>query len=284
VHAFAAIGVLLAALVFAGASPAAGNSDVAALQVALRLQHLYPGPVDGMYGPVTADAIRKLEQRTGLTATGRLDARLRRALGSFGEPRLGSRLLGPGASGWDVAQFQFLLAWQGFPSGPFNGQYTERTARAVRLIQRSVGLAVDGVAGPATQAAVRRSAPRSPLHLAPPVSNPLTGFFGPREDRFHTGVDYAAATGTSVRAAAAGRVTFAGWHPGGWGFLVSVAHGKGVRSMSAHLLRVDVRVGERVAAGQMIGALGSSGNSTGPHLHFELRLRGAAVDPLPAFR
>ena len=76
----------------------------------------------------------------------------------------------------------------------------------------------------------------------------------------------------------------AGWHPGGWGFLVSITHGRGVRSMSAHLSRVDVKVGERVRAGQTIGAVGSSGNSTGPHLHFELRIRGAAFDPLTALR
>lgn len=283
-RASAAMGVLLAVLALSDTAAAAGKSDVAALQVGLRLQRLYAGPVDGLFGPMTAEGIRELEQRAGLAVTGRPTSRVRLAFGAFGQSELGSRVLSPGVAGWDVARFQFLLAWQGFPSGPFNGQYTERTVRAVRRFQQAKGMDVDGIAGPTTQSAVRHHAPASPLRLQSPVGNPLTGFFGPRDDRFHTGVDYAADTGTPVSAAGNGKVTYAGWHPGGWGFLVSIAHGRGVRSMSAHLSRVDVKVGERVRAGQPIGAVGSSGNSTGPHLHFEVRLRGAALDPLTALR
>jgi murein DD-endopeptidase MepM/ murein hydrolase activator NlpD len=77
-------------------------------------------------------------------------------------------------------------------------------------------------------------------------------------------------------------VTFAGWSAGGWGYLVAIAHSNGVRTLYAHLSRVSVRVGQRVAAGQRVGRVGASGYATGPHLHFEVRLRGAAVDPLPA--
>ncbi len=278
----AVLGVIAACLALVGPAFAVGNSDLAALQVGLRAQGLYSGPIDGLPGQFTASAIRALEQRSGLPVTGAPSAQLRAALGDYGKSRLGSRTLQAGMTGWDAAQFQFLLAWQGFPSGPFTSQCTDRTAAAVRRFQNSLGMDVDGVAGPATQAAVRRPAPRSPIDIAPPLTNPLTGFFGPREDRFHTGVDYAATAGTPVRAAAAGRVTYAGWHPAGWGFLVSIAHGHGVRSMSAHLSRIDVKVGQTVRVGQVIGAVGSSGNSTGPHLHFELRRRGAALDPLTA--
>lgn len=282
-HRFAAVGVLLLSMLVAtDSAPAAGDSNVAALQVRLRALNLYAGPIDGLQGNATAAAIRELERRARLPASGVFNDRLRAAVGEYGRSQLGSRILTPGTSGWDVAQLQFLLAWQGFPSGSFNGHYTERTARAVRLFQRSSRLADDGVAGAATVAAVRRSVPVSPLHLSRPLEDPLTGFFGPRDDRFHTGVDFAAVAGTRVRAAGGGRVTFAGWHPGGWGYLVSIAHGRGLRSMSAHLSRIDVKVGQRVASGETVGAVGSSGNSTGPHLHFELRLRGAAVDPLTA--
>lgn len=278
-RALAALSATFVALVNAGPAGAAGDSNVAALQVALHAQRLYPGPIDGLPGTATATAIRSLEQRAGLPQTGGPSERLRVALGEYGLPRFGTRVLTPGLWGWDVAQFQFLLAWRGFPSGPFNGYYTERTAAAVRRLQTSIGVEVDGIAGPATLAAVRRSRPAPAIRLSPPLASPLTGLFGPRDDRFHTGVDYAADAGTPVRAAASGRVTFAGWHPAGWGFLVTIAHGNGFRTMSAHLSRITVKVGTRVKAGETIGAVGSSGNSTGPHLHFELRLKGAAIDP-----
>jgi murein DD-endopeptidase MepM/ murein hydrolase activator NlpD len=106
--------------------------------------------------------------------------------------------------------------------------------------------------------------------------------FGPRGNRFHTGLDFAVPAGTPVAAAAAGRVTYAGWHPGGWGKLVTVAHGNGVRTMYAHLERIDVAVGQNVTCGAALGLVGATGVATGPHLHFEVRLRGAAVDPLRA--
>ena len=71
---------------------------------------------------------------------------------------------------------------------------------------------------------------------------------------------------------------------GGWGKLVAIAHGNGVRTLYAHLSQVHVRLGDRVGAGFQIGLVGSTGASTGPHLHFEVRVRGAAVDPLTALR
>lgn len=161
-----------------------------------------------------------------------------------------------------------------------NALYTKRVATAVRKFQRFAGLPVDGAAGPQTIAAVLAERPRPRLPLATPSLAPLSGGFGPRGDRFHSGLDFAAPLGTAVFAAAAGKVTYAGWHPGGWGYLVAIAHGR-VRTMYAHLAHVDVRVGEHVAAGSVVGVAGSSGNSGGAHLHFELRLRGAALDPLP---
>ena len=103
--------------------------------------------------------------------------------------------------------------------------------------------------------------------------------FGPRGDRFHTGIDYAAAAGTPVAAAGRGCVTFAGWDPGGYGNLVIVGHRLGMTSYYAHLSSIAVARGTCVVAGNRIGRVGSTGNSTGPHLHFELRLRGAAVAP-----
>jgi murein DD-endopeptidase MepM/ murein hydrolase activator NlpD len=96
------------------------------------------------------------------------------------------------------------------------------------------------------------------------------------------GVDILAAAGAPVAAAAVGRVTYAGWLAGGWGKLVVVAHVDGVRTMYAHLSSIAVRLGQRVGTGDRLGAVGATGEATGPHLHFEVRLGGAAVDPRPA--
>ena len=271
----------LACLVFAGAAGAAGDPNVAALQVALRRLQLYPGTIDGIAGPATTNAVRALQRRARIAVDGVVGPRTRAALGRFARPRLGKRLLRIGARGWDVAALQFQLAWHGFPSGRFDGHLGARTASSLRRFQRWAGLAVDGVAGPATLAALRGPLPSSPLALARPVAAPIGDPFGPRGSRFHAGIDLSADSGVPVAAARSGQVVFAGWR-GGWGKLVTLAHGSGVRTMYAHLSRIDVALGARVAAGATIGLVGSTGNSTGPHLHFEVRVRGAAVDPATA--
>ena len=114
------------------------------------------------------------------------------------------------------------------------------------------------------------------------MTGPIGDVFGPRGNRFHAGIDILAPRGTPVGAAAAGHVTWAGRLAGGWGNLVVVAHADGVRTMYAHLSSIAVRLGQRVARGDRLGAVGATGDATGPHLHFEVRLRGAAVDPRPA--
>jgi len=153
---------------------------------------------------------------------------------------------------------------------------------AISRFQRWAGLAIDGRAGPLTLAALREPAAVSPIRLARPLHAPLGDSFGPRGRRFHAGVDLPAAAGTAVAAAAPGRVAWAGRREGGWGLLVTIAHSHGVRTMYAHLSRIKVRVGQRVAAHSHIGRVGATGRATGPHLHFEVRLRGAAIDPLTA--
>ena len=277
----AVVALALACLAFAGTAQAAGNANVAALQVALRKLRLYPGTIDGVPGPATAAAIRALQRRARITVDGVVGPKTRAALGRFARPRLGKRLLRFGARGWDVAALQFQLAWHGFPSGTFDGHLGVRTASALRRFQRWAGLAVDGIAGPATLAALRRAPPSSPVTLAWPVRAPLGDRFGPRGARFHAGVDFPIAAGAPVAAARSGQVVFAGWG-GGYGKLVTVAHGNGVRTMYAHLSRIDVVLGARVTSGAALGLVGSTGNSTGSHLHFEVRVRGAAVDPVTA--
>jgi murein DD-endopeptidase MepM/ murein hydrolase activator NlpD len=146
--------------------------------------------------------------------------------------------------------------------------------------QRWAGARRDGVAGQTTISLVSTRPPRSPVTLARPIAASIGDDFGPRDNRFHPGLDFPAPSGTSVYAGRSGRVTWAGWWAGGYGNLVSIAHGGGVRTMYAHLSAITVLRGQRVATGTLVGRVGSTGFSTGPHLHFELRLRGAAVDPL----
>jgi hypothetical protein len=261
-----------------------GSSDVAALQVALRAAREYTGTIDGREGPETTRAVVSFQQRHGLVVDGIAGPRTRRALGQLGSPELGARPLSLGDVGWDVTRLQFLLAWHGFPSGPFDGAFGTRLDAAVRRFQRFTGLPDIGIAGPRTIGALRRSAlPTSPIRLALPLDAPLGDGFGPRGDAFHAGLDFIAAAGSIVAAAGSGLVTWAGPR-GTFGNAVVIAHGHGVRSLYAHLSRIGVGVGQRVAAGAEIGLVGSTGRSSGPHLHFEVRLRGACIDPLSALR
>ena len=275
----------LAVLLGACASAeAAGNADVAALQVALRGVGLYSGTIDGIAGAATTSAVSRFQTQHGLAADGVAGSLTRAALGRRGGPSFGTRTVKRGDSGWDVAALQFRLAWRGFPSASFDGGFGSHTDAALRRFQAYAGIPADGVAGPSTLRALGSPIPRSPIWLVPPLNWRIGDAFGPRGNGFHPGVDYPAPAGTPVAAAGRGLVVFAGWDASGYGNLVVVEHPLGVRSMYAHLSSIDVRSGQRVAAGSRVGLVGATGFATGPHLHFELRLRGAAVDPLTALR
>lgn len=275
---------VIAAIALAPAALAAGDANVAALQVALRSRTVYAGTIDGMLGPQTRAALRAFQRAAGVNVTGKLDPDTRSALGLYAETPLGSRVMAQGMSGWDVAALQFLLAWHGFPSGTINGSFGPGTQAALARFQLWARLPAVSFAGPRTLAALRLPPARSPLRLAWPLQAPLGDGFGPRQTRFHTGLDLLASAGASVAAARAGRIVQAGWLTGGWGNAVTIAHGRGVQTMYTHLSRVSVRVGQLVRVGQPVGLVGASGAATGPHLHFEVRLRDAAIDPLTALR
>jgi peptidoglycan hydrolase-like protein with peptidoglycan-binding domain len=153
--------VLAATLVLALADVGSAlKPQVAGLQVALRAHGIYGGRVDAVRGPRTVRAIKVFQRRTGLSADGVAGRKTRRALGRLGRPLFGKRVIKPGAVGWDVSVLQFLLARQGFRVGSFDGGFGPRTAEATRAFQGWVGLARDGVVGPATRRALR-SAPNS---------------------------------------------------------------------------------------------------------------------------
>ena len=111
-----------------------------------------------------------------------------------------------------------------------------------------------------------------------PTRGRISSPFGPRWGRMHNGLDIAVVTGTPIKAAADGRVTFAGWN-GGYGILVIIDHGNNVETRYAHNSRLNVKVGQKVSRGDVISYSGNTGVSTGPHLHFEIRYKGNPVNP-----
>lgn len=248
---------------------------MAALQIALHDRGLYSGTIDGVAGRETTFALRSLR---GSRSRG-----LRASLGVFAPRVLGSRVLAEPMVGFDVGQLQWELAWHGFPSGGFDGLFGWHLTQALKRFQRGAGLMPDGVAGPATVKALSQPLAVALPRLSLPVAAPVGDRYGPRGDRFHAGVDFEAPAGTPVHAAATGVVTWSGTRSG-WGVCVAIAHGGGVRTLYAHLSASDVQVGMHLAAGAVVGRVGSTGDATGPHLHFEVRVRGAAIDPLLAVR
>lgn len=106
-----------------------------------------------------------------------------------------------------------------------------------------------------------------------------TSNYGPRWGRMHYGTDWAGPVGTDIKATADGVVVHAGWSSG-YGRLIKIQHEFGIETRYAHLSKIRVRVGQRVSRGQHIGDLGNSGRSTGPHLHYEIRVGGRPVDPM----
>jgi murein DD-endopeptidase MepM/ murein hydrolase activator NlpD len=123
-----------------------------------------------------------------------------------------------------------------------------------------------------------------------PIANPVPGMpvsssFGTRKDpllgllAFHSGMDFRATSGSSVLATAKGTVTAADYN-GGYGNMVDIDHGNGLSTRYGHLSQILVGVGQHVSIGDVIGKTGSTGRSTGPHLHYEIRKNGSAVNPM----
>jgi peptidoglycan hydrolase-like protein with peptidoglycan-binding domain len=157
------VGFAAGALFWAG--PAFASPQQAGVQVALRALGLYSGPVDGIVGPQTRAAVVAAQKRAGLPATGTIGTRTRDSLGPLGRPGFGSRSLAPGDFGLDVSVLQFLLAHDGYYRGALDGYFGPRLLSALHAFQTHRGLSADGIAGPATLAALaarHRAAPSDP--------------------------------------------------------------------------------------------------------------------------
>ncbi|WP_374547120.1 M23 family metallopeptidase [Rhodoblastus sp.] len=170
----------------------------------------------------------------------------------------------------------------GTTTAPMGGPFVPATAperggefeRAYASLHNSIA-AMDGL---------RRALPFAPLRQPLPGPLDVTSTYGYRTDPFlgrpalHTGMDFRGDYGEPVRATAAGRVVSAG-PAGGYGNMVEIDHGAGLATRYGHLSRIFVEEGQWISAGSELGAVGSTGRSTGPHLHYEVRVDGAPVDP-----
>lgn len=146
-------------------------------------------------------------------------------------------------------------------------------ADALRAASASVSSAIT------SQPSAPAATPSASSGLAWPVSGPITSPFGMRWGSLHPGIDIGVGAGTPIHAAASGRVILAAYS-GGYGNLIVIDHGNGLATAYAHQSSLAAAAGQQVAQGQVIGYVGSTGFSTGPHLHFEVRVGGSPVDPL----
>ncbi|MFP4021912.1 MAG: peptidoglycan DD-metalloendopeptidase family protein [Halanaerobium sp.] len=112
-----------------------------------------------------------------------------------------------------------------------------------------------------------------------PINTRITSYYGPRWGRMHEGLDFAAPMGSPIRAVSSGRVVYSGWATG-YGYVVIIQHQKGLRTLYAHNSKLLVREGESVGKGEVVARSGNTGNSTGPHLHFEVQVNGRPENPL----
>lgn len=141
------------------------------------------------------------------------------------------------------------------------------------VVQKSYTIAATGV---------NASTKKIPLgiSLIRPVSGTVTSRFGARWGRSHKGLDIGAPKGTPIKAAAAGTVTLAQYgYGGGYGNHVIISHGNGIQTLYGHCTSLNVKVGQQVAQGQVIATVGNTGDSTGNHLHLEIRINGVAQNP-----
>lgn len=206
--------------------------------------------------------------------------------------RVPLRTLRSGSRGEYVKDLQEALRKRGIRV-KVDGMYGAGTFRGVKIVQKRLRLRATGIAKTGFQrrmglrprtltvkvSAVAFLAPAE-LKLTRPVAGAVTSGFGPRGGRLHAGIDIPGKPGTPILAAAAGKVVRAEWGSG-YGKLVVIDHGNGIRTAYAHLSSFAVERGQLVAAGTTVGGMGTTGRSSAVHLHFELRIRGRAVNPVP---
>ena len=260
---------------------------------------------DAIFGPITRGAVERFQSRAGLPVTGSVDAKTWATMfrsqvsyvGKGGSQSVTVDYRNGGGGGGTAAPEAGVDGPAAASPKPVTKTKakkkptSKRTATAPRTTapktstdaaeNRKAITNTQAVANPAPVAApVTTGAGCGAGQIASPVAGTTTGSFGEnRGSHAHAGKDISAPTGTAVRAAQCGTVTKAGWDNGGYGNLVCIEHEGGVSTCYAHLSSVDTKVGQYVHVGDVVGKVGSTGRSTGPHLHFEVRENGKAVNP-----
>ena len=239
----------LAVMLLVPASAQASRANVAALQSALTRLHLYQGFVDGVRGPLTRNAVVRLQRRRGLAVDGIAGPQTRHALGRYGRPRLGSRVMKTGNRGWDVAALQYLLQRKGYGPGIADGIFGGLTQAAVARAQSAAGIGVDGLAGRQTIRSLRghgsSADPGSGRFCAPCRVRSVTA----SARRARAAASTRASTSRLPTAPASvppprGTTIFAGRNYGGYGNLVVVQHSLGYTTWYAHMSSITSWVGE----------------------------------------
>jgi peptidoglycan hydrolase-like protein with peptidoglycan-binding domain len=268
------LAVAASALAAVGLAQAAASDrpqpdpNVAGLQTALAVKGFYRGPIDGIHGPRTTAALRALHQRFG--------DRTLAALGTLGRPRYGTRALRQGMVGLDVAALQFELRYHGFPNDE-RGRFGTHTLLALERFQRFAGVPADGVAGRATFVALAKPPPTAPK-LRPSLA------VVQRITTVGNAVELSCPYATPVAASVGGTVVFAANRARGYGYTVVTRDAKGFEILYGHLARIDVRRGQRIVPGALIGLAGWTGKNTAKtSLRLELRLRGAQLAASDSF-
>lgn len=161
-------------------------------------------------------------------------------------------------------------------------EFTDSDTIVDKLYKKPVVVASSGYSSYSGQKIISSEKPSSAvlgIGLIKPVSGTISSRYGARASGNHKGLDIAAPTGRTIAAAAGGTVIFSGWDSYGLGYCVRISHGNGVVTVYGHCSKLYVTKGETVSQGEAIAAVGSTGNSTGSHLHLEIRVNGVAQNP-----
>jgi len=160
-----------------------------------------------------------------------------------------------------------------------------RTEMGLQMVREAIPASKDALQDLTKDIAAQQAKERATPSIWP-TSGRITSSYGYRLSpfgygrQFHSGIDIGASRGTPIYATADGKVTFAGYQ-GGYGYVVFISHGYGYSTVYAHMSKIAARAGQSVQRGDVIGYVGSSGRSTGPHLHYEVRVNGSTVNPWP---